>query len=83
MVFTVAVLFRGQFAYYKVYEQGERYHAGLVRYNGKGERPPRRIAFQKQGRHCTGTADVALMNDLWDAVHQTKKGGGLLVVLNP
>lgn len=81
MVVTVVVLFRGQLAYYQVNEEKERYWAELVKYNGSGETPPKLVSFKKHGRHCLGTAKVELMDDLWDAVEDTKEGTGLLRVI--
>ena len=73
MKVTVVVLYRGCLAYYEVAEKAKGFKADLVRFNGPGEKPAEKIAFEKQGRHCTGTAEEELMDDLWDAVQKNKE----------
>lgn len=77
---VAAVLFRGALAYYKIGEAVGKFEASLLSFKGLGERPPQLIKFEKIGRHCTGTADVDLMDDLWDALERRKSGNSSLVM---
>ena len=66
------VLYRGCLTYYEVIEEDKKFRASLVKYAGYRGRPPEHILFEKDGRHCTGTAEEELMDDLWDAVEEAK-----------
>lgn len=75
-----AVLFRGALAYYNIRDAVGKFEASLLSFKGVGERPPQLIEFIKIGRHCVGTADVELMDDLWDAQERRKSGNSSLTV---
>jgi hypothetical protein len=71
MKVTAVVLHKGALAHYNVTtDEHEYFEAHLLRYKGALENePPLDIAFQKEGRHCTGsTKEQDLMDDLCDAV---------------
>jgi hypothetical protein len=73
------VLHKGALAHYAVRTDGEKhYEAHLVRYKGAPEdEPPQEIAFDKAGRHCTGsTEEQDLMDDICNAVQVTVRRGG-------
>jgi len=67
---TTVVLHKGALAHYVVHSEDRRFEAHLIRYSGARENePPHDIAFQKAGRHCTGsTEEQDLMDDLCYAV---------------
>ena len=76
MKVTAVVLHKGALAHYNVTtDEHEHFEAHLLRYKGARENePPQDIAFQKTGRHCTGsTEEQDLMDDLCDAVEARER----------
>jgi hypothetical protein len=76
---TAIVLHKGALAHYNVHKDGGQvYEAHLLRYKGARENePPQDIAFQRAGRHCTGSTDEQdLMDDIMYAVQAKEQYGG-------
>ena len=67
---TAVILYKGTLAHYAVTCGTDgRFEAVLLKYNGKPENePPKSVAFEKHGRHCSGeSGEQDLMDDLCDA----------------
>jgi hypothetical protein len=70
MEVTAIVIYKGALAHYHVamHEEG-RHVARLLLYSGEEQnQPPPTVTFHKNGRHCEGSVEQDLMDDLCDAV---------------